>query len=284
MTSEKEKAIKEILKSRKIINKKLKENKMREQLTEEAIEKFQAPVTKHDKIKENLLLAITDKIEETENKILSALPEPYCLPQLKYEDTPEKYEDTPEKYEATPEKYGGTPKKSRGRPPINLLDDENITKRKPVKRTYDVNIDDKINPELYKRYNDLEPPSYYIGKSSERILQKIDKELQSVGGHKGRAKQENASQSNIDEYDKIMKMLRDYKDVIKHIKKYQTGTGLFLNGDEFVERLELLIASRDAGNDSIDIHNEIVDILDKLLNLKLITKTAHKKITQNYLL
>jgi hypothetical protein len=45
-----------------------------------------------------------------------------------------------------------------------------------------------------------------------------------------------------------------------------------------VERLDLLIASKNAGNDSIEVYNECVEILDKLLNLKLIKKSDHKKI------
>jgi hypothetical protein len=40
-----------------------------------------------------------------------------------------------------------------------------------------------------------------------------------------------------------------------------------------VERLDLLIASKNAGNHSIEVHNECVEILDKLLKMKFIKKS-----------
>jgi hypothetical protein len=45
-----------------------------------------------------------------------------------------------------------------------------------------------------------------------------------------------------------------------------------------VERLDLLIASKNVGNDSIEVYNECVEILDKLLKMKLIKKLDHKSI------
>jgi hypothetical protein len=46
-----------------------------------------------------------------------------------------------------------------------------------------------------------------------------------------------------------------------------------------VERLDLLIASKNVGNDSIEVYNECVEILDKLLKMKLIKKLDHKSIS-----
>jgi hypothetical protein len=45
-----------------------------------------------------------------------------------------------------------------------------------------------------------------------------------------------------------------------------------------VERLDLLIASKNAGNHSIEVHNECVKILDKLLKMKFIKKSHHRSI------
>jgi hypothetical protein len=63
-----------------------------------------------------------------------------------------------------------------------------------------------------------------------------------------------------------------------HSSRHQTGSGIFSDPNEMVERLNLLIASKNAGNDSFDVYNECVEILDKLLNLKLIKKSDHKRI------
>jgi hypothetical protein len=78
--------------------------------------------------------------------------------------------------------------------------------------------------------------------------------------------------------------LRKYKRVLEHIRKIpfyekeQTGSGIriFSDPSEMVERLDLLIASKNAGNHSIEVHNECVEILDKLLKMKFIKKSDHK--------
>jgi len=46
--------------------------------------------------------------------------------------------------------------------------------------------------------------------------------------------------------------------------------------DELINRLELLCAERDIGNDSIEVRNEIMSILDILLKSKIIDKAYHK--------
>jgi hypothetical protein len=45
-----------------------------------------------------------------------------------------------------------------------------------------------------------------------------------------------------------------------------------------VERLDLLIASKNAGNHLIEVYNECLEILDKLLKMKFIKKSDHKSI------
>jgi hypothetical protein len=70
--------------------------------------------------------------------------------------------------------------------------------------------------------------------------------------------------------------LRKYKSVLEDIRKIlfyekeQTGSGIriFSDPNEMVERLDLLIASKNAGNNSIEVHNECLEILDKLLKMK----------------
>ena len=57
-------------------------------------------------------------------------------------------------------------------------------------------------------------------------------------------------------------------------------TTIFLseNGDDFCNRLKLLLQEKHAGNNSDIINEEIVAIIDKLLEYKCITKKQHKQI------
>jgi hypothetical protein len=85
-------------------------------------------------------------------------------------------------------------------------------------------------------------------------------------------------QEKIDNLQYVYSQLKKYKSVLEDIRKipfYEKGSGIF---SDPVERLNLLIASKNAGNDSIEVYNECVEILDKLLNLKLIKKSNHKRI------
>ena len=55
----------------------------------------------------------------------------------------------------------------------------------------------------------------------------------------------------------------------------------FSSMDELVDRLSLLLASVEAGNTSIDVKNEISEILDILLSNKCLNKQRLSKIIQN---
>ena len=52
---------------------------------------------------------------------------------------------------------------------------------------------------------------------------------------------------------------------------------------ELMDRLRLLTGSRRAGNTSIQIRNEVWEIIDKLLSLGIITKTKHDTYVKNHL-
>jgi hypothetical protein len=106
--------------------------------------------------------------------------------------------------------------------------------------------------------------------------------LKSLNAHLTNAKK-SQEQEKIDNLQYVYSQLKKYKSVLEDIRKIpiyekQTGSGIFSDPNEMVERLDLLIASKNAGNDSIEVYNECVEILDKLLNLKLIKKSDHKKI------
>jgi hypothetical protein len=86
----------------------------------------------------------------------------------------------------------------------------------------------------------------------------------------------------LDEY---LKALSFYNERTQFIKKgfdqQQTGTGIisykyYLSCDELIERLQLLYGSREADNNSPEVRNEIVSILDILLNKEEIKPEEHK--------
>ena len=68
----------------------------------------------------------------------------------------------------------------------------------------------------------------------------------------------------------------------KRSKKYQIPEiKYYKSPDELCRRLEVLISSRLAGNDSIALVNEIVEIIDKLLMDGVITEEGYKTIKEN---
>ena len=73
------------------------------------------------------------------------------------------------------------------------------------------------------------------------------------------------------------------KDKISEVIKQQFGSGaktdyvtLPSDPNELVERLELLLASGDAGNTGV--HNEIVSICEELRKRKMLTRAQYKQL------
>ena len=71
-------------------------------------------------------------------------------------------------------------------------------------------------------------------------------------------------------------------DGVFHSRLEGTGIRFYKSPGELVERLGLLCASREAGNTSKKVINELVEILDRLLNDKVIKKSEYKKIYKSY--
>ena len=61
-----------------------------------------------------------------------------------------------------------------------------------------------------------------------------------------------------------------------------SGIRFYKSPGELVDRLGLLCASREAGNTSKKVINELVEILDHLLNEKVIKKSEYKKIYKSF--
>ena len=79
------------------------------------------------------------------------------------------------------------------------------------------------------------------------------------------------------------KMTQDARDRIKKLLSEQHGSGTKTNyvtlpsdPNELVERLELLLASGDAGNTGV--HNEIVSICEELRKRKMLTRAQYKQL------
>ena len=82
------------------------------------------------------------------------------------------------------------------------------------------------------------------------------------------------------------KTMQETKDKIKSLVSGKTGEGVETNyvtlpsdPNELVERLELLLASKDAGNTGV--HNEIVSICEELHTKKMLTRAQYKQLLIN---
>ena len=65
-------------------------------------------------------------------------------------------------------------------------------------------------------------------------------------------------------------------------KRLKRGRGL-MSGDEMIERFYLLSQSMNAGNESDEMLNEMMDLLDALLQNQYITQSQHKTLYHNYI-
>jgi len=81
-----------------------------------------------------------------------------------------------------------------------------------------------------------------------------------------------------DKYRKIIKPLRDEKKLQRQEELETFGQGIILPSDPNAlwERLELLMASKQAGNTGL--RNEIVSICDELLRQKILSHDAYKNL------
>jgi uncharacterized protein YfkK (UPF0435 family) len=134
-----------------------------------------------------------------------------------------------------------------------------------------------LNFDIIEKQFKFEKPSYLLSLDISNRNAKIDTtmpeistKLKSLNAHITNAKK-SQEREKIDNLQYVYSQLKKYKSVLEDIRKipfYENGSSIFSNPNEMVERLNLLIASKNAGNDSTDVYNECVEILDKLLNLR----------------
>src|SRR5882724_4529548 len=237
------KTIETIMKARQVQKAKVDTNVMKEELTQEEIKKFHKPVV--------------DQLTNIVDSKKSLVP---------IEDGPlpiESPSTTLIPIEHTSEKPS---KQSKADLKESLQNLETTLKNVFYP---DEGIDEEIVKILY-RYN---MPSEIVKDKSlyEINYNRVVQQLKSLGGQK-------RSKYADSEIDKHINALSFYNERIKFIKKgldqqskIQKGTGIvsykyYSSCDELIQRLNLLCGNRDAGNNSREVRNEIVSILDILLN------------------
>jgi uncharacterized protein YfkK (UPF0435 family) len=152
-----------------------------------------------------------------------------------------------------------------------------------------------LNFDIIEKQFKFEKPSHLLSldirnrnAKIDTMIPEISTKLKSLNAHNTNAKKLQEQEKIIDNLQCVYSQLKKYKSVLEDIRKIpfyekdssrqQTGSGTFSDPNEMVERLDLLIASKNVGNDSIEVYNECVEILDKLFKMKLIKKSDHKRI------
>jgi uncharacterized protein YfkK (UPF0435 family) len=260
-----------ILKNRKIIKNRIHLKQFKEHLTKEEIKKLQKPIT--DKL---------DNITEFTQQILMSEANPKNVLAIEEQDLPRLEDKNVPKNadEISPE-----PKANAEGDDVSESDNLLSFPKSSASISLDPNKD--LNFDIIEKQFKFEKPSHLLSLDIRSRNAKIDTtipeistKLKSLNAHLTNAKK-SQEQEKIDNLQYVYSQLKKYKSVLEDIRKipfYEKGSGIFSDPNEMVERLNLLIASKNAGNDSTDVYNECVEILDKLLNLKLIKKSDHKKI------
>lgn len=86
----------------------------------------------------------------------------------------------------------------------------------------------------------------------------------------------NSTWDNKKKINKEIDVIRKYREFLRASE----GTGLqhYTNASELIDRLAILLGQMRAGNDSVDVRNEAITILDKLLQEKKISQEDHQKL------
>ncbi|KAJ3639492.1 hypothetical protein Zmor_002851 [Zophobas morio] len=277
-----------ILKNRKIIKNRIHLKQFKEHLTKEEIKKLQKPITdKLDNITEfaSLMRAspkFTQQIlmSEADSKNVSKNAES---------------DDVAESDHILPLPNAGEALMSEANSPSPA---SSISSAKPHEESKILSLDPNkdLNFDIIEKQFKFEKPSHLLSLDIRNRNAKIDTtipeistKLKSLNAYITNAKK-SQEQEKIDNLQYVYSQLKKYKRALEDIRKIpfyerqQTGSSIFSDPNEMVERLGLLIASKNAGNDSIEVYNECVEILDKLLKMKLIKKSDHKRMFSSYFL
>ena len=267
------KTIDSIVKSRQIQKAKVDLNVMKEELTQEELKKFHKPMV--DK-----LTSIIDKTNTKKRSLLPiedslSTPLPIAGPSTTLIPIEHTSEESSKSVKDSSKESSKSPKESFKESLQSL--------QTTFKNVFypDEGIDEEIVRKLYK----FKMPSEIVKDKNlyEPNHDRVVRILRSLGGQK-RGKYPEP------EIDKWIKALSFYNERIKFIKEGlnqqssgQTGSGIinykyYSSCDELIQRLKVLCGSREAGNNSPEVRNEIVSILDILLKNRYINAKQHKKL------
>jgi uncharacterized protein YfkK (UPF0435 family) len=275
-TDSKTEIIDAILKNREIIKNRIHLKQFKEHLTKEEIKKLQKPIT--DKL-DNITEFASLMMNEANPKNVLAIEE-----EDRQQGLP-RVEDWQRELRGKAEDQDKNVSKNVESDDVSESDNLLSFPKSSASISLDPNKD--LNFDIIEKQFKFEKPSYLLSLDISNRNAKIDTtmpeistKLKSLNAHITNAKK-SQEREKIDNLQYVYSQLKKYKSVLEDIRKipfYEKGSSIFSDPNEMVERLNLLIASKNAGNDSTDVYNECVEILDKLLNLKLIKKSDHKRI------
>ena len=259
-----------IKEARKAQKTKVDYNVMKDQLSYEELEKFHKPVTEQ-------LEQATEKLKEIKNDNIKLLQvtSGEARPPLLSEEKRRK-EITPLQLEA-PQK-------------MELLLNPNKDIDIPVIEHFKLLSPGEILEEIKSGEIEIENLQGTIDAFLSEALRYI---------HENTGKMNHIKDKESDKYKEYRRVIDGLSEYRKRIKLIPIAVGLrgsgfshlikkkkvHLNGgnikfysspDELISRLNLLIAGKQAGNNSVELRNEIVEILDELLKTKILTNEQHR--------
>lgn len=288
-----------IVKAREIQKARIDGNVMTEELTKKDLEKFHKPVI--DKLMENYnpSLDATQRhvpIKSISHQSIEGLPIELDVQKLRNQNEAQRMKAenlsepeigstfiTPKASSKTPISSPYTPRSSSktngsSKTPITLSKKDIIRANSGIDKSI-------IKADGFNMPSEILADKSLYNRNNIRVSRKLmtlERKLMLKPG----------TESEKELYTKI-NAFQDYQKKIKSIKSQhvndggfqaspnQTGSGIptyryYSSFDELIMRLNLLCSSRESGNNSPEIINEIVSILDILLNKKVINPKQHK--------
>lgn len=167
---------------------------------------------------------------------------------------------------------------------------------------YDLDKLFENSDDLFITFKDLQKPTKlyqdYTEKISKNIISKDDaiyelnliidslsKKSKSIGGKMKGTKEDSKQRKLLERH---VEFLQKYRNSINMMKDginmlVVSGTGVFyMNLDDLVKRLYILLQHKIGGNNSDLLYNEANDILEILLKNKVIKKSEHKKLFNKF--
>jgi len=180
----------------------------------------------------------------------------------------------------------------------------NLDRAEGTREIIRIDPDKGLDFELLEHYKLLKPSEIFNEEEPRELvcayIKNIDCNLKRWGGQIANVQDKNSGEYKL--LRRKIDAMRVYKDRIKDLLKALPLAGrgggenakatpkgrvlkypnlieykYYSSPDELINRLELLCAERDIGNDSIEVRNEIMSILDILLKSNIIDKVDHEE-------